>query len=77
MAQSDLQKAASGLIRSFGLVPTLAHSVYGQTRVNRASGSVNQVLIVHRHPIHGKDLNVPAAFGGFPVEVVPWPSTEL
>ena len=76
MPPSDLQKAASALIRSFGLAPSQAHSVYGQSRVNRRTGDVAQVLMVHKHPIHGRDLTIPTTFGGYPVEVHPWPLDE-
>lgn len=57
--------------------PAQHHSVYGQSRVNRLTGAVQQVIVVHRHPEHGLDIAVPDKFAGFPVEVHEWPVADL
>jgi hypothetical protein len=60
--------------------PASSHSIYGQTRVD-PTGNVQQVIIVHRHPVHARlefrERILPTSFAGYPVIEQHWPHQDL
>ena len=76
---SDLQKACMAFIASLK-APAAYHAIMGQTAINRATGAVEQRIVIHRHPnapqeFHAQSL--PSSFGGYPVVERRWPSQDL
>lgn len=70
----------ASLGKSHGVQPS-HHAVMGQTRVNKVTGEVYQVIVIHRHPIRSplefRERVLPKSFGGFPVEEHAWPDADL
>lgn len=79
---SGLQQACIGFIKAhFRLDNPNSHAVMGQTRVNRLTAAVEQVIVVHRHPKRSSpqllSRSLPESYAGFPVVEQPWPDEDL
>lgn len=75
----DLQKACIAFIASLRQ-PAAHHAVYGQTLVDRDTGSVSECIVIHCHPNAPEEFRnrqLPNVFKGYPVVRLVWPTQDL